>query len=76
MFERAFQLTDEGWRKLTIRWAFFFAGLAILNEIVRHVASTDQWVTFKVFGIIPLVMVFTFAQAGLIARYSPPAKTD
>ena len=70
MFERAFQLTDEGWRKLTVRWAFFFAALAVLNEIVRHVASTNLWVTFKVFGIIPIVAVFTIAQSGLVSRYS------
>jgi intracellular septation protein len=69
LFEQVFQLTEEGWRKLTWRWALFFAGLAILNEIVWRSVSLDMWVAFKVFGILPLLFVFTLLQAGLIARY-------
>jgi intracellular septation protein len=77
MFERAFQLTDEGWRKLTLRWGFFFAGLAILNEIVRHFATTPQWASFKVFGILPLIFLFTLAQSRLVSRHGiSDAETD
>src|SRR5215469_2738259 len=49
-----FQLTDEGWRKLTFRWALFFFALAVLNEIVWRTMSTNFWVDFKVFGVMPL----------------------
>ena len=51
VFDSLFQLTDEGWRKLTWRWMFFFFALAVLNEIVWRNTSTDVWVGFKVFGV-------------------------
>ncbi len=62
-------LTDEGWRKLSVRWAFFFFVLAILNEIVWRNVSTDMWVNFKVFGIMPLTILFSFSQVPLLTRY-------
>src|SRR5579883_2678539 len=51
VFDSLFHLTDEGWRKLTLRWAIFFFVLAVLNEIVWRSVSTDAWVNFKVFGV-------------------------
>jgi len=72
VFDAVFKLTDEGWRKLTLRWGLFFLGLAVLNEIVRHFATTDQWVTFKVFGVLPLTFVFALLQMGLISRTTIP----
>ena len=67
-------LTEEGWRKLTFRWAMFFFVLAILNEVVWRTQSTDLWVKFKVFGIMPLTVAFALAQTPLILRHE--AKTD
>ena len=64
-----FDLTEEGWRKLTWRWALFFFALAILNEIVWRNFSTDFWVSFKLFGVVPLTFVFGAAQYPLIAKY-------
>ena len=69
----AFRLTDEGWRKLSVRWAAFFFVLAILNEIVWRNFSESTWVNFKVFGIVPLTILFAMAQIGLIKRYEPRA---
>ena len=69
VFADAFHLTEEGWRKLTLRWGLFFVVLAILNEIVWRSFSTDAWVSFKVFGIMPLTFVFAMAQIGLLQRY-------
>src|SRR5450432_974120 len=54
VFDQAFHLTEEGWRKLTLRWALFFLALALVNEIIWRTQSTDFWVAFKVFGVIPL----------------------
>ncbi len=68
-------LTDEGWRKLSIRWALFFFVLAILNEIVWRNVSTDMWVNFKVFGIMPLTIVFSLSQLPLLTRYRPQEET-
>lgn len=71
VFGDVMRLTEPGWRILTFRWAAFFAFLALLNELVWRFYSTDTWVTFKVFGIMPLTMVFAMAQIGLLKKYEP-----
>ncbi|MDD7909725.1 septation protein A [Pseudovibrio exalbescens] len=70
VFDSAFKLTDEGWRILTLRWGMFFFVLAVINEIVWRNFSTDFWVDFKVFGFMPITMVFTLAQLPLINKHS------
>ena len=65
-----FDLTDEGWRKLTWRWAFFFFALAVLNEIVWRNFSTDVWVSFKLFGVVPLTFLFGALQYPLLDQIS------
>ena len=72
VFESAFRLTDEGWQKLTLRWGIFLILLAVLNEIVWRSVATDVWVTFKVFGLVGLTLVFTLFQLPLINRYALP----
>ena len=69
LFGDVFKLTDEGWRQLTFRWGLFFVALAILNEIVWRNFTTDTWVSFKVFGIMPLTMIFGIAQIGLLKTH-------
>ncbi len=73
VFEAAFNLTDEGWKKLTFRWALFFFVLAIVNEIVWRNFSTDFWVAFKVWGIMPLTFLFALTQVPLLTRYEKDA---
>jgi intracellular septation protein len=68
VFDSVFKLTDEGWRTLTFRWGLFFFFLAIVNEIVWRNFSTDTWVSFKVFGIMPLTFLFTLLQLPLLNR--------
>lgn len=65
----ALRLTDVGWRKLSLRWAFFFLGMALLNEIVWRNFSEATWASFKVFGILPLTLGFAVLQLGLMRRY-------
>lgn len=72
LFGAAVQLNDHGWRILTIRWAIFFVVLAILNEIVWRNFSTDFWVSFKLFGIMPLTFLFAAAQTPLFLREQIP----
>src|SRR6201982_671555 len=69
MFDQMFNLTPQGWRILTQRWALFFVAMAILNEIVWRTQSTDFWVAFKAFGVVPLTMLFAIAQMPLTNRY-------
>jgi len=68
VFDSVFHLTDEGWRKLTLRWGLFFLLLAVLNEVIWRMFPTDVWVNFKVFGIMPLTFLFTLSQLPLINR--------
>ncbi|MEP0519865.1 MAG: septation protein A [Hyphomicrobiales bacterium] len=70
VFESVFKLTDEGWRKLTFRWGIFFFVLAIINEIVWRNFSTDFWVSFKVFGFMPITLAFTLSQMPLITKHT------
>ena len=76
VFDSVFHLTDEGWRKLTLRWALFFLALAVLNEIVWRTQSTDTWVTFKVFGVVPLTFVFAAFQYPLLQKYAAPEPAE
>jgi intracellular septation protein len=69
VLDSVFQLTDEGWRKLTWRWVFFFFALAVLNEIVWRTQTTDFWVNFKVFGVLPLTLLFGALQYPLLMKY-------
>jgi intracellular septation protein len=76
VFDSVFNLTDEGWRKLTFRWGLFFVAMAVLNEIVWRNFSTDAWVNFKVFGFLPLTMIFAAAQFPLLQKYAVQESGD
>ena len=76
VFDSVFHLTDEGWRKLTLRWALFFLALAVLNEFVWRTMSTDTWVTFKVFGVVPITFVFAALQYPLLQKYAAPEPAE
>ena len=70
VLDSVFELTEEGWRKLTLRWALFFFALAALNEIVWRTQTTDAWVAFKVFGFMPLTFIFAAFQFPLLQKYA------
>jgi intracellular septation protein len=74
VFDQVFHLTEEGWRKLTVRWALFFLALAVLNEIVWRTTSTDTWVTFKVFGVMPITFIFAAFQYPLLMKHDASPK--
>ena len=65
----ALKLQDEGWDILTKRWIGLFIALAILNEIIWRTQTTDIWVSFKVFGILPITFIFTLTQFSTIKKY-------
>jgi intracellular septation protein len=62
-------LDDDGWRKLTRNWAVFFACMAALNETVWRNSSTDFWVGFKLWGVIPLTFLFAAANMPMLLRH-------
>ncbi|HGG58331.1 MAG TPA: septation protein A [Gammaproteobacteria bacterium] len=76
VFGTVFNLTAEGWRILTMRWGIFFLVMAALNEFVWRHFSTDLWVSFKVFGFMPLTFVFAMGQMRLIARHDASRSDD
>jgi intracellular septation protein len=75
VLDSVFQLTDEGWKKLTIRWGLFFVAMAVLNEFVWRSVSTDTWVAFKTFGVLPITILFALAQTPLIMRHAVDKKS-
>ena len=78
LFDGMFHLTDTGWRRLTLNWGLFFVFLAVVNEIVWRNFSTEFWAGFKLFGIMPITMVFAMTQVGVLMRYhvDPPPEDD
>lgn len=76
VFNSAFSLDAEGWRKLTFRWGLFFFVLAVLNEVVWRNFSTDFWVAFKVWATMPITILFTISQMPLILRHSLDNKSE
>lgn len=71
LFQEVFQLSHQGWRTLTIRWTGFFILLAVLNEIVWRNFPEEFWVSFKIFGVLPLTMIFGAFQLPLLTKYAP-----
>jgi intracellular septation protein len=65
----AVKLTEEAWRTLSVRWGVFFFAMAGLNEVIWRNFSTDAWVNFKVFGLLPITLVFAFANAPYMSRH-------
>jgi intracellular septation protein len=69
VLDAVLQFDEAGWRKLTLRWGLFFFVLAGLNELVWRTQSQDFWVAFKVWGVMPLTMIFALAQTPLILKH-------
>ena len=68
-FQNAFDLEDEGWKKLNSRWIIFFIFIAILNEAVWRSQPEIFWVNFKVWGLLPITFIFTLSLIPLINKY-------
>ena len=69
MLGKTISLSDEGWKVLTIRWVLFFFSLALLNEYIWRTQTEEFWVSFKVWGILPISFIFTGFQMFLINKY-------
>lgn len=74
VFGEVYRLRPEGWWKLTLNWGVFFFVLALLNEILWRNFSTDTWVAFKVWGVMPLTVLFSMSQVPLLTKYAPEAE--
>jgi len=76
VFAQAFELDEQGWKILTVRWGLFFLCLAAINEAVWRTTTTAIWVSFKVWGIIPLIFLFALAQTPLVIKHQAPESGD
>lgn len=82
VFGTAYQgVSSAGWQLLTRNWALYLFGMAILNEVIRHYFSTDFWVGFKLWGAIPLTLLFSIANVPMLMRHGlsmaePPARNN
>ena len=69
LLNQAFKMDEIGWNKLNDRWAYFFLFLAFLNEVIWRTQTESFWVNFKVWGMLPLTIIFTAAQYPLLNKY-------
>ncbi len=72
----AFEIQDQAWLELSKRWAIFFISLAILNEFIWRNFTTDLWIWFKVFGILPISILFTCSQIPYILAQAKKISPD
>ena len=70
LFDGAFKLDEEGWTKLTFRWACYFLFLAVVNEIVWRNFSNDFWVNFKVWATMPMTIIFMMFQYPVLLKHT------
>lgn len=75
VFDSAFRLDAEGWRILTLRWGLYFLFMALVNEVIWRNFSTDFWIAFKVWGNLPLSIIFTLLQLPLMKRHALPEES-
>ncbi|MFZ8865061.1 MAG: septation protein IspZ [Rickettsiales bacterium] len=69
LLQQALKMEEHYWLVMTYRWGLFFIFLAILNEFIWRNFSEDFWVSFKVFGMMPITLIFTLAQMPFIIRH-------
>ena len=62
-------ITAAAWRRLTLRYALFFAGLALLNEVIWRTQPTELWVAYKTYGDLGLLLLFIASQVPFVGRH-------
>lgn len=72
VFGEVYKLRPEGWWRLTLNWGIFFFVLAVINEVLWRNFSTEVWISFKVWGVMPLTVLFSMSQLPLLTKYAPP----
>lgn len=72
VFGEVYKLRPEGWWRLTLNWGIFFFVLAVINEVLWRNFSTEIWIAFKVWGVMPLTVLFSMSQLPLLSKYAPP----
>ena len=76
VFGEVYRLTEEGWKVLSLRWGVFFFVLAVINEILWRNFSTEIWIAFKVWGVMPITLVFSMFQLPALTKYADHSKPE
>ena len=63
------RMHDAGWRALSWLWVAMFLTTALANEIAWRSLSTDDWVTFKVFGITAISLLFAVLSVPVMTKH-------
>ena len=66
------QLKEESWNVLSYRFTIFFLLMAVINEIVWRNFEEITWVKFKVFGAIPITLLFILIQLPFVMKNKLP----
>jgi intracellular septation protein len=62
-------MSDSAWIAFSARWGYYFLALALLNEWVWRNFEEATWVNFKVFGMLPITIIFTLCQLPFLKRH-------
>lgn len=74
MMGASLELPPALWNKLNLMWAIFFIIVGFINIYVMQNYNTDDWVTFKTFGVPGLMIVFIITQMFFIYKYIPKSE--
>jgi len=69
MMEKEMTLPENVWKNLNLAWAVFFTFMGFINLYIAYNFSIDTWATYKLFGTMALILVFTIAQSLFISKY-------
>lgn len=76
MMGASLELPAPIWKRLNLLWAFFFISVGFINIYVMQNYNTDDWVTFKTFGVPGLMIVFIIVQMFFIYKHIPETDTE
>ena len=63
------RMSEAGWRAISWIWVVMFLTTALANEMAWRTLSTDDWVTFKVFGLTGISLVFTVISVPVMTKH-------
>ncbi|OYX27299.1 MAG: septation protein A [Hydrogenophilales bacterium 32-62-9] len=70
------ELPEPAWSRLNLSWGGFFIFMGLANLFVAFNFSTDDWVNFKLFGSMGLMLVFVIGQSLMLNKYLDKADPD
>jgi intracellular septation protein len=76
MLSANLELPANIWKRLNFMWGLFFISVGFINLYVMYNYNTDDWVTFKTFGVPGLMIVFVLLQIVFLYKHIPAEKEE